>query len=91
MYKVLNDTLGIRMLEATYKPGESAAMHAHPDFALYILEGGKIEITNKAGSKQVVDFKAGMGIVLPADTHTAKNIGTTTVRLVAVEVNRARQ
>jgi len=91
MYKVLSDTLGIRVMEAAYKPGESSAMHVHPDFALYILEGGKIEITNKEGAKQLVDFKTGMGIVLPTDTHTARNVGTTTVRLVVVEVNRARQ
>jgi quercetin dioxygenase-like cupin family protein len=91
MYKVLSDTLGIRVMEAAYKPGESSAMHVHPDFALYILEGGKIEITNKEGAKQLVDFKTGMGIVLPTDTHTARNVGTTTVRLVVVEVNRARK
>ena len=88
MYKVLSDTMGVRLMEAVYKPGEASAMHAHPDFALYIMEGGKIEITNTAGNKQVVDFKKGMGVVMPADTHTAKNVGTTTVRLVVVEINR---
>lgn len=90
MYKVLSDTLGIRMLEATYKPGEMSALHLHPDFALYVLEGGKVEVVSKTGSTQVVDFKTGMGVVLPTDTHTAKNIGTTTLRLVVVEVNRPR-
>ena len=90
MYKVLSDTLGIRMLEATYKPGDMSALHLHPDFALYVLEGGKVEVASKTGSKQVVDFKTGMGVVLPTDAHTAKNIGTTTLRLVVVEVSRPR-
>lgn len=90
MYKVLSDTLGIRVLEATYKPGDMSALHLHPDFALYVLEGGRVEITGKDGNKQVVDFKTGMGVVLPSDAHTAKNIGTTTLRLVVVEVNRPR-
>jgi hypothetical protein len=90
LYKVLSDTLGIRMLEATYKPGDMSALHLHPDFALYVLEGGRVEVTGKDGNKQVVDFKTGMGVVLPTDTHTAKNVGTTTVRLVVVEVARPR-
>jgi quercetin dioxygenase-like cupin family protein len=90
MYKLLSDTLGIRMLEATYKPGDSSLMHVHPDFALYVLEGGQVAVTGKNGNRQVVDFKAGMGVVLPTDTHTAKNIGNTTVRLVVVEVSRPR-
>ncbi|CAN5497737.1 hypothetical protein BH23BAC1_BH23BAC1_48890 [soil metagenome] len=88
MYKVLADTLGIRVMEATYKPGQSSAMHSHPDFAMYVLEGGNIEISGKTGSKQVVEFKTGMGVVLPADSHMAKNVGKTTVKLVVTEIRR---
>jgi quercetin dioxygenase-like cupin family protein len=90
LYKALADTFGIRVLEATYKPGDSSILHAHPDFAMYVLEGSTVELTSVDGNKQNIEFKKGMGVVLPAESHSAKNIGKTTLKLVVVEVNRPR-
>lgn len=90
LYKILSDTLNIRMLEGTYKPGDSSIMHAHPDFALYVLEGSTVELTAEDGSRQNIEFKKDMAVILPATTHSAKNIGKSTLRLVVVEVNRPR-
>jgi quercetin dioxygenase-like cupin family protein len=90
LYKQLADTLGIRVLEATYKPGDSTLVHAHPDFAMYVLDGSMVELTLTNGTKQNIEFQKGMGIVLPAESHSAKNIGKTTLRLVVVEVDRPR-
>ncbi|MDZ4708045.1 MAG: cupin domain-containing protein [Saprospiraceae bacterium] len=90
LYKALADTLNIRILEGTYKPGDSSIMHGHPDFALYVLEGSTVELTSAEGNKQNIDFKKGMAVILPATTHSAKNIGKSTLRLVVVEVNRPR-
>ena len=91
LYKQLADTLNVRVLQGTYKPGDSSIMHAHPDFALYVLEGGTVELTAEDGNKQNIEFKKDMAVVLPAATHSAKNIGKTTLRLVVVEVNRPRE
>ena len=91
LYKVAKDTMGIRVLEVNYKPGDSSAMHLHPDNALYVIEGGKGEFTGKDGSKQVVDFKSGMTRIGGAETHSVKNIGTTTLKAILVEVNRPNQ
>lgn len=90
LYKQLFDTLNIRILEGTYKPGDSSIIHAHPDFALYVLDGSTVELTSMDGNKQNIEFKKGMAVVLPAATHSAKNIGKTTLRLIVVEVNRPR-
>jgi quercetin dioxygenase-like cupin family protein len=90
LYKTLADTLNIKMLEGTYQPGDSSIMHAHPDFALYVLEGSSVELTMTDGAKQTIDFKKGMAVILPAATHSAKNIGTTRLKLIVVEVNRPR-
>jgi len=90
MYKLKSDTLGIRVLEINYKPGQSSAMHSHNDQALYVTEGGKGEFTGKDGTKNVMEFKKGMTMVVPGDTHTVKNIGTTTLKAILVEVNRAK-
>ena len=91
MYKVLADTLGLRVMEATYKPGDSSTMHKHPDFAMYVLSGGTVELTNSNGVKQVVEFATGMGVVLPGESHTAKNIGQTVLKLIVVEARRPKQ
>ncbi|MEO6489204.1 MAG: cupin domain-containing protein [Ferruginibacter sp.] len=87
-YKVAKDTMGIRVLELTYKPGDSSAIHAHPDNVLYVIAGGKSEFTMQDGSKQVYEIPAGVSMILPGGIHSVKNIGTTTSRSILVEVNR---
>jgi len=91
LYKMLSDTLNLRILEATYRPGDSSIMHAHPDFALYVLQGSTVELTAEDGSKQNIEFTKDMAVVLPASTHSAKNVGRNTLRLVVVEANRPRE
>jgi quercetin dioxygenase-like cupin family protein len=88
LYKAVADTLGIRIVEVDYKPGESSAMHSHPDLALYVVEAGKAEFTRKDGSKQVMDLTKGMAAIVPADAHAAKNVGKTRFKGILVEVNR---
>jgi quercetin dioxygenase-like cupin family protein len=90
VYKEKADSLGIRVLEVTAKPGKSIAMHSHPDAALYMLEGGTVEFTHKDGSKQVRELPKGVAAVLPAESHSAKNTGKTTFKAILVEVNRAK-
>ncbi|MEP7373945.1 MAG: cupin domain-containing protein [Chitinophagaceae bacterium] len=89
LYKLKNDTLGIRVIDINYKPGQSSAMHSHGDQALYVIEPGKGEFTAKDGSKMVLEFKKGMTMVVPGGPHTVKNIGNTTLKAILVEVNRA--
>jgi quercetin dioxygenase-like cupin family protein len=91
LYTVAKDTMGIRVLMVDYKPGDSSAMHSHPDNALYVIDGGKGEFTAKDGSKQAVEFKSGMTRIDGPETHSVKNIGTTTLKAVLVEVNRPNQ
>ena len=88
LYTVAKDSMGIRVLNILYKPGDSSAMHSHPDNVLYVIDGGKGEFTGKDGSKQVVDLKPGMTMIGGAETHSVKNVGTTTMKAILVEVNR---
>ena len=87
-YKVVKDTMGIRVLELTYKPGDSSAMHSHPDNVLYVVEGGKSQFTMQDGSKQEYEIPAGVAMILPGGVHSVKNIGTTTTKSILIEVNR---
>ena len=88
LYKLKGDSLGIRIVEATYKPGQSSAMHFHPDNAIYAISGGKGEFTLKDGTKQTSELKTGIAAVAPAGAHSVKNIGNTTMKILIVEVNR---
>ena len=88
LYTVAKDTMGIRVLNIVYKPGDSSAMHTHPDNALYVIDGGKTEFTGADGSKQVVDFKSGFASIGGAEKHAVKNVGKTTVRAILVETTR---
>ncbi len=91
LYKMIKDTMNIRALMATYKPGAFSAMHAHPDNAIYVVEGGKAEFTEKDGTKHQNEMPTGMTAVQPAGVHSVKNIGNTTTKVLLVEVNRAAQ
>ena len=88
--KVLADTLNIKLHEVTLKPGDSVGMHTHPDFTLYILQGGTLKIYPKGAEPQVLELKTGMGLIFPTVAHSGKNIGTTTIKLLVSDIYRPR-
>ena len=92
--KLYQDSLGIKIYEVSVKPGESAALHSHPDHAMYILEGGKAIVYSKdiPGAEKGMEweFKAGQAWVMGPVTDSARNIGTTTIRMLEIDVHRPR-
>ena len=44
VYKVVFENERARVLEVRMKPGESTTRHSHPDYVVYVLSGGKVEI-----------------------------------------------
>lgn len=86
IYKQLLDNPRVRVLEATFKPGAKIAMHAHPDHAGYVLAGGTLRVTDAAGKADVYTLKKGQTVWLPAQTHAAVNPGTSTVRVLVIEL-----
>jgi quercetin dioxygenase-like cupin family protein len=71
-----------------YKPGAESAMHSHPDLVMYVISPANVEFTAKDGKKQVMTLEKGMTMIVPADTHSVKNIGKTNAKVVLIEVNR---
>ncbi len=90
VYKLLADSLGIRIFEVAFEPGETAALHMHPDAAAYVVDGGTLEVTGADGKKQVFELKPGMGMVFGPETHSATNTGKTTIKAAFMEVKRPR-
>ncbi len=86
IYKKILENDRVRMLVVTFAPGDSIAMHSHPDHAVYTVTGGKLRVTTSDGKTQVADLKAGDPIWFPAVSHAAKNIGTTSLKLLVVEL-----
>jgi quercetin dioxygenase-like cupin family protein len=88
LYKVLKDTMGVRVLEVLYNAGDSSALHSHPDNVLYVVSGGKTEFTEKDGAKHVNEFKDGFIGIQPGSAHGVKNVGTKPVKAILFEVSR---
>jgi hypothetical protein len=89
--KKLADSLNIKMYEFTVKPGESWALHSHPDHTVYVLQGGKIALFNKdAGRHDTLTFPTGAGFISGPLTDSGKNIGNTTIKMVVHDIYRPR-
>jgi len=89
--KKLVDTLNIKMYEFMVKPGESWALHTHPDHTVYVLQGGKIALFSKdAGRHDTLTFATGSGFLSGPLTDSGKNIGNTTIKMVVHDIYRPR-
>ncbi len=89
--KKLSDTLGIKMYEFTVKPGDSWALHNHPDHTVYVLQGGKMALFIQATGKQdTLTFPTGMGLINGPLSDSGKNIGNTTIKLLVQDIYRPR-
>ncbi len=80
----------VRVFEATLAPGEKEKMHSHPASIVYVVEGGKVRNHSAAGAVSETELHAGDTIYREPVTHWAENVGTTTIRLVLVELKTPR-
>jgi len=85
IYKKAFENDSVRVFEVTFKPGEKIAKHRHPDHVVYVISPGKLRITSN-GPPNELELKAGQAVFIPAEEHTAENIGTTEVKLAVVEL-----
>lgn len=86
IYKKVLDNERLRLMQVEFAPGASIGMHSHPDHAAYVLSGGAIDITGADGKVQTFQLKDGEAVWLPAQSHSAKNLGKKKVRLLVVEL-----
>ncbi len=84
--KVLLDNDQVRVIEIESAPGVETTWHSHPNHVVYALSDGKLEITDKGKPAKVYEFKAGQAVYFPATTHMAKNVGTTSLKLIMTEI-----
>jgi quercetin dioxygenase-like cupin family protein len=84
--KVLLENDNVRVMQVVFPPGAVAPWHNHPNHTVYALTSGKIQITDKDKPASNIDIMAGTALYMPAVTHKAKNIGTTTIKLIVTEI-----
>ena len=76
----------VRVMEATLPPGVKEAVHSHPAYVIYVLEGGKYRNYASDGKTSEGELKTGEVLFREPLTHAAENIGTTTMHMILVEL-----
>jgi len=92
--KKLADTLGIRIVELTLKPGDSLPFHSDPDHAFYLVDSSKslfyIPGKTNADTLSGPAWSPGLSFIMSPFTEAFKNIGKTPLRWVKIYVHRTR-
>ena len=75
----------------TYPPSASVPIHEHRfPHVSYVIDGGTIETISADGTVETFEVRPGETLWnAAAHAHSARNVGTTRVRLVEVEVKHA--
>ncbi len=84
--KLENDS--VRVMEAVLPPGYKEKLHTHPPYATYVVDGGKVRLHMADGTTGDAELKPGQALFSERVTHWAENIGTSTMRLILVELRR---
>ena len=82
------DTAEARVVEVVTSPGQRSALHEHhTNRVLIYLDDGQQGLTDAQGHTEEVEFHAGEAKWSPAGArHISENLGTTTYRIVEVEL-----
>ena len=84
--KVLLENEKVLVTQVVFSPGAKTDWHNHPNHVVYAETSGKLELTEKGKPVKIIDIKAGTAMYMPAVTHIAKNVGTTTIKLIVTEM-----
>lgn len=76
----------VRVLESALPPGAKEKIHSHPACVVYVIEGGKFRNHAVDGTTTESELETGATLYREAVTHWTENIGTTTIRVVLVEL-----
>jgi beta-alanine degradation protein BauB len=87
-YKVVIDNEKLRAIDFLGNPGEKTAMHSHPDYLIYVIEGGTTKSTTQDGKIETIVFKKGQTLWRNATTHATENVGKTKIHLLLVELKK---
>ncbi len=88
--KLLIENEHIHAVENSYQPGAASPFHTHPSPRLvYVVEGGTVELQPEGGEPIRLELSSGQSIWRPAEAHTVRNVGSTRVTVIEVEIKSA--
>ena len=76
----------VRVMEATLPPGVKEAVHSHPAYVIYVLEGGRYRNYASDGKVTEGELKSGEVLFREPLTHAAENIGDKPLHMILVEL-----
>jgi quercetin dioxygenase-like cupin family protein len=85
-YKVEFENEQVRILRATYGPGEASVPHYHPQHGAVSLDDQNWEMTLPDDSTVQIPSLAGQPILAPAGVHTPRNTGDEAAEVIIVEL-----
>jgi len=87
VYKVIAENDSLRVVAATWKPGQRDMMHSHPAMGIYFLSDcEKMRIHSADGTSKDLSAKSGAaGANTPVTSHALENISDTECRLIFFE------
>lgn len=90
VYKVLSETPELRVVEATWAPGQRDVFHSHPGIrASYYVNDCKLRIFTPDGKQREGFPKRGKSRTFsgkPVKSHSVQNIGDTVCKVIIVEM-----
>jgi quercetin dioxygenase-like cupin family protein len=90
-HSVLLENAQVRVLSVVIKPGEEIGMHSHPANVAYYMTDATLKITGADGKVETRSAKAGVAAWSDGAVHTVKNVGTTELREVQIELKTPAQ
>jgi hypothetical protein len=86
VYKVLAEGNGLRIVLATWQPGQRDHWHSHPASTYYWLTDCEARIYSPDGQSRDYSIKAGTaGVQAPIESHSLENRSTQECRDLIVE------
>ena len=82
--KILEDAQ-IRIARCTFPPGSKHVRHSHPGYLSYVLSGGKGQIEDEKGTRQIDVVADAYTNSAPLPWHELTNAGDTTLRYLVIE------
>ena len=89
IYKIVLQSTRMRLLVATWQPGQTDAPHGHPPLVVYALTDVQGLSTGQTGKQKQVKLRAGASFYQnPEKSHTFKNVGSAPASMLLLELTQ---
>ena len=85
-YQVVHEDDRVRVLRASYGPGEKSPQHAHPRLIAITLTDAHIRFAAPGGDVQEIRLKRGEVLPMPATVHAPENLSDQAFEVMLVEL-----